>query len=612
MPGIFICYRRSDTAHVAGRLHAALEQDFGEDLVFRDRSDLEGGDPWSDRIESAIVDADVVLVLVGPRWIDELVEREGGPDHVRQEIELALRRARRTMPVLVDQDEPPPSDAVPDDVAGLFERQALRVRDSTFDDDVERLASQLSRHVRRPPLLVLRRRAPLVAGGLVAVLGLVLVVGMWIFLRSGSDSGDAVEPMSGDFNIAVTRFTEPSGDGRQVTARSSGLTATFAERVEQGIGDLGVDDRTEVRLIDDGLVVTGTTEGERSTQAREIAERLNAHVVMYGDLLVDETGTEVAAEFFIVPEVVPEAEELSGPYRLGSAWTPFDIGRRPDERATLVDQLTVIAENAQAFSGGLMAFRRSDYAAAEEIFAMLAVSSSWPDAWGAEIVPLFAGNAAGRLRNLDEAEDWFERSLSIRPGYGRPLVGLAEVRFQRSAGSCTADDVDEQGLAAAGEQFEQAAQAGGRQDRPDVVARALIGASRVDICLHAAGAGGDIGDAEIDLEAVIESDDPLSLEVRAEANATLGLLQLGTGRTESAVDSYRAALGLSDRLSRRGAWSAVLGFALAEIGDDAGSRDAHADAARYYELAIERAPSDALRSELQRALDDVTARASTG
>ena len=54
MAGVFISYRRSDTAPYAARLKAHLDAAFGDEYVFMDVDSLRPGEPFKDVIEATI------------------------------------------------------------------------------------------------------------------------------------------------------------------------------------------------------------------------------------------------------------------------------------------------------------------------------------------------------------------------------------------------------------------------------------------------------------------------------------------------------------------------------------------------------------------------------
>jgi len=51
---IFLCYRRSDSEHVVGRLHGALVTRFGDAAVFKDVDDIPVGTDFRRALERAV------------------------------------------------------------------------------------------------------------------------------------------------------------------------------------------------------------------------------------------------------------------------------------------------------------------------------------------------------------------------------------------------------------------------------------------------------------------------------------------------------------------------------------------------------------------------------
>lgn len=69
MPKIFLSYRRDDSAGYAGRIAEQLHQTFGDDRVFRDLEDIHPGDDFVEQIERSVGGCDVLVALIGPRWL---------------------------------------------------------------------------------------------------------------------------------------------------------------------------------------------------------------------------------------------------------------------------------------------------------------------------------------------------------------------------------------------------------------------------------------------------------------------------------------------------------------------------------------------------------------
>jgi TIR domain len=106
----FVCYRTEDTLAVADRLAVELQRAL-EIEVFIDHRSLDGGDRWPDRLRREVERSEVVLILVGPRWLglqtsDGIRRLDDPDDWVRQEIEFAIAAKRIIIPLLVDGAAP--------------------------------------------------------------------------------------------------------------------------------------------------------------------------------------------------------------------------------------------------------------------------------------------------------------------------------------------------------------------------------------------------------------------------------------------------------------------------------------------------------------------------
>ena len=104
---IFVCYRRDDTAYPSGWLFDKLAQHFGRDQVFKDIDSIQLGDDFAEVITTAVARCDVLLVFIGLQWLtitDEDGHRrlDNPHDFVRVEIETAIKRNVRIIPILVE------------------------------------------------------------------------------------------------------------------------------------------------------------------------------------------------------------------------------------------------------------------------------------------------------------------------------------------------------------------------------------------------------------------------------------------------------------------------------------------------------------------------------
>ena len=147
---IFISYRRDETAYAAGWLYDRLADRFGADKIFKDIDSIELGDDFVEVITTAVGSCDVLLALMGEEWLT-ITDQDGRrrlddpADFVRVEVEAALARDVRVIPVLVDGASMPPAEALPASLRRLVRRQALELSPSRFDFDTGRLLRVLDR-----------------------------------------------------------------------------------------------------------------------------------------------------------------------------------------------------------------------------------------------------------------------------------------------------------------------------------------------------------------------------------------------------------------------------------------------------------------------------------
>ena len=145
---IFISYRREETAYPAGWLYDRLADRFGGRQVFKDVDSIQLGDDFVEVITRAVGSCDVLLALIGDQWLtitDEHGRRrlDDPDDFVRLEIEAALTRKVRVIPILVDGARMPRADELPDSLVKLVRRQALELSPARFEFDTSRLLKVL-------------------------------------------------------------------------------------------------------------------------------------------------------------------------------------------------------------------------------------------------------------------------------------------------------------------------------------------------------------------------------------------------------------------------------------------------------------------------------------
>ncbi len=145
---IFINYRRADSEDVVGRIHDRLVVAFDKGSVFKDVEDILPGVDFRQALEYEVSCTDLMLVIIGPQWIDRTNKRRlhDPNDYVRFEIETALKRNIPVIPVLVGRRERlPQARYLPASLRDLVYRNAVQVRpDPDFHHDMDRLVEGIT------------------------------------------------------------------------------------------------------------------------------------------------------------------------------------------------------------------------------------------------------------------------------------------------------------------------------------------------------------------------------------------------------------------------------------------------------------------------------------
>ncbi|MGW6935334.1 toll/interleukin-1 receptor domain-containing protein [Lentzea sp. NPDC054927] len=163
MPGVFVNYRTGDGEWAAALVKRELSARFGADQVFYASQSIRLGEDFSREILSGLRRCEVLLALIGPRWVGA-VDREGvrrldkPDDWVRREILEAFDCGLRVIPVLMDGIDPLREADLPDALKRVARCQYLRIHHRSDDLDLPRLVDELVELV--PELVTARPAAP--------------------------------------------------------------------------------------------------------------------------------------------------------------------------------------------------------------------------------------------------------------------------------------------------------------------------------------------------------------------------------------------------------------------------------------------------------------------
>jgi hypothetical protein len=148
----FISYRRHD-AYIPLKDGGALDYSFierlrdalkrvGFDDVFVDTGNIKVGDNYESKLFRAVSEADLIVAVVGSKWLDILRERAaaGERDTLLREIRAGISQEKELIPLLVDGAQMPPELDLPKQIRAFHFENALPVQST---DTVETLVAAL-------------------------------------------------------------------------------------------------------------------------------------------------------------------------------------------------------------------------------------------------------------------------------------------------------------------------------------------------------------------------------------------------------------------------------------------------------------------------------------
>jgi hypothetical protein len=149
---IFVNYRRTDNPDFVERIRDWFIQRYGRDNVFMDFDTIPPFTHFSDFIREKVRECDVLVAIIGPRWMETLRERiaDGREDFVRVEIQLALEEGKLIAPICIKGALIPPKEDLPHDLRPILDYNAAFLDSGrNFLDKVERIMNAVEQELTR-------------------------------------------------------------------------------------------------------------------------------------------------------------------------------------------------------------------------------------------------------------------------------------------------------------------------------------------------------------------------------------------------------------------------------------------------------------------------------
>ena len=421
--------------------------------------------------------------------------------------------------------------------------------------------------------------------------------------------------MRGNLKVAVATFGALDDAGRLVdspTARD--LAATVYRSLDAELAPLRAADRLDIPVNSPDSTGTAgaTTLEELPSALKSLGETIGADVLVYGNLKLSDSS--FVPKFYLSETHLLDAEELSGLYELGPPLLSRDIRRDLSALQDLANRLSARTRALARFLIGLSMYGAGRWSEANQHFSDAAgVPTGGLDADCAraadddsanEVYYLFLANTAGKMGDLDRAEQYFQLAQCTKPDYVRAWVGLAEVKLLKVVNSgCLGGTAGCDDLREAVTLYERAKNATNEAGQPTVRARVSLGLGRGYYFLQQ-GAAAESALRDVIRLFGVEAGNERLRDMAAQAYGFLGLVYRylpgddapEATRASRAAKEYAAAVELlrpppnqpanSARLEQQAAHQLWLAYSYLGTGDCAAAATALAEAEATHRRAV--------------------------
>jgi len=315
---------------------------------------------------------------------------------------------------------------------------SLSLNEQEFLDASRLAAEKEARQAEQFQRVTRRRKVEIIAISATALIGvmLALLFGGRLLSRFGP-----APKMDGIYNIAVAEIGLIQPDGtvtaadNQAGQKVSGWVAgDLKQQVQDDPNLLVWQDSPELAQRN---VVIGRVEGQTSEQkivaAEQMASRLGADMVIFGDIDSRVSPAELRLEIWIAPQLEYDFQEIQGRYQSES---PIPILKAADPGLEAQPEIRRQAGTIAWLAIGLTRVQLGQSSEALDAFQKAAALS--PDSKtvqffiGRENLFLSDRDAARQEEYTSAAEAAFQQSLSSDSQYARGLIGLGSVYFAKA------------------------------------------------------------------------------------------------------------------------------------------------------------------------------------
>jgi tetratricopeptide (TPR) repeat protein len=368
------------------------------------------------------------------------------------------------------------------------------------------------------------------------------------------------EEMTGEFNVAVAEFTVVTDDGSPVSSEDGQALANFLfQRLDSSFAELDPQQTIRYEIWPPAYTgqIRGETREQRAEAAEALADRIKAHVIIYGVITESGDRSQFAPEFYVNYKGFEEGEEITGQHELGSTLRvrlPFEATQL---QAVENPALSGRANALGLITIGLAYYSIDNFEQALAYFSQAEANKGWLENAGKEIIYLLLGNANVRLASKEKSDqylsaalDYYNTALDINGAYTRAKVGQASALYLMALGDPTnpsfetvaSDQLDQAATA-----FENALTLGNPPASANIRAKVNFGLGQIDLVRSQMADGDWLAQAEAKFKQVVqeyEQGNGRIIDLAGHAYARLALIASLHGNVDTAADHYTRATQL--------------------------------------------------------------------
>lgn len=240
--------------------------------------------------------------------------------------------------------------------------------------------------------------------------------------------------MDGVFNVAVVEFGEQAGEGRPVRTSSDGRWISNdylfkqlkpLEEYEDLSGTIKVENIKKP--------IKGATKEERARAVIELAQKINATIMIYGTLDVGEQPYKFVPEFYVTNQFTG-GEELIGEHAFGEPLTVALPLTDDMNRLDLARKLEPRLKALNLFTLGLAYFRIEEPNKAVAYLKEAEKVEGWTPEQGKEVLYIFQGAALARRDgpgDFEQAKAVYQKALDLDAQYTWAYMGLGNTLLDK-------------------------------------------------------------------------------------------------------------------------------------------------------------------------------------